>query len=72
MKFEIFSTKDKLDIESGEIFIVLQDLGLWLLVQSEKTGEIGKVPENFTSPGRFKICNLFFCNVLFFASNILY
>ena len=40
----------ELEFEKGEIFIVLTDDGPWLNVQSEQTGEIGLIPENYCVP----------------------
>ena len=40
----------ELEFEKGEIFIVLTDDGPWLNVQSEQTGEVGLIPENYCVP----------------------
>ena len=42
------SNENELEFEKGEIFLIIKDQGHWLQVQSEKTGEIGNIPENFT------------------------
>ena len=40
----------ELEFEKGEIFIILNDNGEWLKVQSELTGEIGLIPFNYCVP----------------------
>ena len=42
--------KGELEFEKGEIFIILNDNGEWLKVQSELTGEIGLIPFNYCVP----------------------